>query len=38
MTLITLRSTGAAPDLTASIKAQLKTAAFHAGELAYKSV
>jgi hypothetical protein len=38
VTLATLPSTGAMPDLTASIKAQLKTAAYHAGELAYKSV
>lgn len=38
VTLATLPSTGATTDLTASIKAQLKTAAYHAGELAYKSV
>jgi len=30
--------TGATTDVTASIRAQLKTAAYHAGELGYKSV
>jgi hypothetical protein len=34
--LVTMPSTGAMMDRTASIKAQLKTAIFHAGELAQK--
>ncbi|MHB8732509.1 MAG: hypothetical protein ACYDAB_12045 [bacterium] len=38
VTLSVVPLTGAKMDLTASIKAQLKTAAYHAGELAYGSV
>jgi hypothetical protein len=38
MTFATPSLTGATMDLTASIRAQLKTAAYHAGELAYGSV
>jgi len=38
VTLATPPLTGATTDVTASIRAQLKTAAYHAGELGYKSV